>query len=117
MTSQGDAKVTDTLAPMSDAAVNNLLEFHHRLDQAGKLRSREVQAPFMANFLAEKRKEAAETLLVSTQGPSLISDIFPVEMAVEATNTSKSLSDALEKQALQQSFWKCQIFSKITDSI
>jgi len=38
MTSLGDVKVTDTLAPMSDAAVFNLLEFHHRLDQAGKLR-------------------------------------------------------------------------------
>ena len=65
MTSLGDAKATDTLAPMSEAAVFNLLEFHNRLDQAGKLRSSEVKSPFMADFLAEKRKETAEHLLFS----------------------------------------------------
>ena len=70
MASLGDAKAADTLAPMSEAAVFNLLEFHNRLNQAGKLRSREVQAPFMASFLAEKKRSGRNVAGLNT-GPQL----------------------------------------------
>ena len=84
---------------MSEAAVFNLLEFHNRLDQAGKLRSSEVKSPFMADFLAEKRKETAEHLMLSKKRPSLTSDSFPVEMAIEAWASSSTSGDECEQKA------------------
>jgi len=60
----------------------------------------------LADFLADKRKEAADKLLmfVSNQSLSVTSDTIPVVMAVEAPHISKSSSDALEKETFVAKF-------------
>ena len=60
-------KESDPLAPMNEDAVFNLLEFHHRLEQTGRLRSREFRGPFLRDSLAEKKREEAEKVSVSQQ--------------------------------------------------
>ena len=66
--SSAEDKESDPLAPMSEDAVFNLLEaIHHRLEETGKLRSREFRGPFLGDFLAEKKREEAEKVSVSQQ--------------------------------------------------
>ena len=69
---------------MSKDAVFNLLEFHHRLEKTGKLRSREFRGMFLAEFLANKKREEAEFLSLRQESVLLLtSDLSPpVEMHV-----------------------------------
>ena len=72
MTCLGDAKVTDTLAPMSEAVYGWISDI--------------------------KEKRSGRILAVVKTEPQLTSNYFPVEMAVKASVSSSSSSDALEKK-------------------
>ena len=50
--SSAEDKDRDALAPISEDAVFNLLEFQYRLEQKGKLRSREFRGALLTDFLA-----------------------------------------------------------------